>query len=361
VHRTSEFPWEQLEACARRLDDAKSPRKLQPMPGGASTRQFVRVHFHSGKSAVAMYFPDATQPEEVTQAAASVAGRWPFLQVHDVLSECKVNVPRILAEECDHGLILVEDLGDDTLASFLLREPALRDEMYRLAIRDLAAAQARFRNLAGATIVQERTFDFELLHWEVEHFREWALEALGIQLTAGELEVFNRAAVHIAREAQSWPRVFVHRDYQSRNLMVQRSEAGHRLVWIDFQDALMGPRVYDLVALLNDSYQSFTASFISERLSEYLVHAGLPPSGMPQLRHEFDWITVQRKLKDAGRFVYIDRVKGNSSFLRFVIPTIAKARLAIGSLSDDAIMADLATCLDSWSVRIEAALDRASE
>jgi hypothetical protein len=329
------------------------------MPGGASTRRFVRVHFESGGTAVAMYFPEATKSDEVTKPVPA-EGRWPFLQVHDLLSDCNVNVPRVLAEDCDHGLLLLEDLGDDTLANFLARKPELRDEMYRMAIRDLSRAQLMFRDVDHKTIVQERAFDFELLHWEVEHFREWALEALGIRLTPAESRVFSLAAVHIAREAQGWPRVFVHRDYQSRNLMVQSAGGSHRLIWIDFQDALMGPRVYDLVALLNDSYQSFAMDFIQERLADYLEQTGLSPSNMAQLRFEFDWMTVQRKLKDAGRFVYIDRVKGNSSFMRFVVPTVEKVRVAIGALKNDPLMAQLAECLEGWHRRIEAALGNSS-
>jgi len=329
------------------------------MPGGASTRRFVRVHFDSGGTAVAMFFPESAQSEEITKPVSG-ARRWPFLQVHELLSECKVNVPRILAEECDHGLLIVEDLGDDTLANFLVRQPELRDEMYRIAVRDLSRAQVAYRLIERRTIVQRRAFDFELLHWEVEHFREWALEALGIQLTPAESRVFATASEHIARTAQSWPRVLVHRDYQSRNLMVQPSEGGHRLVWIDFQDALMGPRVYDLVALLNDSYQSFTMDFVHQRLTEYLEFTGLTPDDMSQLRHEFDWMTVQRKLKDAGRFVYIDRVKGNCAFLHFVVPTVAKVRVAIQALTHDRVMAELAECLEGWYGRIEAALSTPS-
>ena len=351
-----DFPLDHLVACVQRLDKQCPPRSLVPMPGGASTRRFVRVHFESGGTAVAMYFPEATRSDEVNKPITSL-GRWPFLQVHDLLTSCKVNVPEILAEDCEHGLLLVEDLGEDTLANFLVREPEARDGLYQMAVRDLSRAQSDVAEGDQGSIVQKRSFDFELLHWEVEHFREWALEALGVVLSPAESTVFERAAIHIAREAQSWPRVFVHRDYQSRNLMVKRGPDGApQLIWIDFQDALMGPRVYDLVALLNDSYQAFSLDFIAKRLSDYLTYSGSPQSEMAQLRHEFDWMTVQRKLKDAGRFVYIDRVKGNSSFKRFVVPTVAKVRVAIDALKDDPIMAELAECLAGWYPQIQAAV-----
>ncbi len=352
MNESADFPWEHLNACVRTLDDNRPPRCVEVMPGGASTRRFVRVRFESGASAVAMYFPEATKSDELGKPD-SVADRWPFLQVHDVLSACGVAVPAILARDCEHGLLLVEDLGHDTLANYLERLPEARRELYQIAISELARAQLAFQAVKGDSIVSRRAFDFDLLRWEVAHFRQWALEAQGIQLTSAESDIFELAATHIAREAAGWRRVFVHRDYQSRNLMVRKLPQ-HRceLVWIDFQDALLGPRVYDLVALLNDSYQSFTPDFIDQRLVEYVQHSDLDLREFGQIRHEFDWMTVQRKLKDAGRFVYIDRVKGNSSFMRFVLPTMAKVRGALVNLRHDPIMHALAECFEVWFERI---------
>ena len=90
---------------------------------------------------------------------------------------------------------------------------------------------------------------------------------------------------------------------------------GGALAWLDFQDALLGPRIYDMVALLQDSYQTFDAEFVDDRLADYADAAGLGAADRDALRLEFDLVTIQRKLKDAGRFVFIERVKGNPSFL----------------------------------------------
>jgi aminoglycoside/choline kinase family phosphotransferase len=114
-----------------------------------------------------------------------------------------------------------------------------------------------------------------------------------------------------------------------------------RLSWIDFQDALLGPRVYDLVALLNDSYQVFDRRFVDARLDDYVRARSLDAKERRPIGHEFDLVTVQRKLKDAGRFVFIDRVKQNSAFLKFVEPTIAKARACLSRLRDDEDMRSL--------------------
>jgi aminoglycoside/choline kinase family phosphotransferase len=95
------------------------------------------------------------------------------------------------------------------------------------------------------------------------------------------------------------------------------------------------------VALLNDSYQEFERTFVEVRLSEYARDAGLSRTEEANLLREFDLVTVQRKLKDAGRFVFIDRVKANPSFLRFVSPTIHKVKDALARLQDDEDMGAL--------------------
>lgn len=334
-----------LERLVQQLTQSSVPVAVERMAGGASTRSFFRVDLGSGRSAVAMFVPDATRSEEIEKAGHSQR-RWPFLEVRDLLHERGVRVPRILAEACEEGFILVEDLGDDTLANYLLRHPEHRELLYQSAIRDLAQAQRALASLPGDCVVGSRAFDEDLLRGEIDHFREWALEARGVQLSTSDAETFTRARDHLASTIAGWPRGFVHRDYQSRNLMVTvNSDGKPELVWIDFQDALLGPRVYDLVALLNDSYQKFDRAFIDARLDEYATHLDLDAGGRASLAREFDMVTVQRKLKDAGRFVYIERVKGNPSFLRFVDSTIDKARAAMDRL-DDAPVRALAELID---------------
>jgi aminoglycoside/choline kinase family phosphotransferase len=301
----------------------------EPMPGGASTRRYFRVRLAQG-SAVGMFVPDGPKPEEVARGGA--ATRWPFLEVRELLEVRGIDVPALHGEDTARGWVLLEDLGDDTLASWLVAHPDDREALYVRAVHDLAQGQARLAVLPEGSVVASRAFDHDLLLWEAHHFREWALEARGVALGADDRALFDAVAERVCRRIAAWPRAFVHRDYQSRNLMVR---PGKKLCWIDFQDALLGPRVYDLVALLNDSYQIFDRAFVDARLDDYVRAAGLAGSERAAIGREFDVVTVQRKLKDAGRFVFIDRVKGNASFLRFVEPTIAKVRASLERLSDD--------------------------
>ncbi len=305
------------------------------MVGGASSRRYFRFA-HDGRRYVAMYVPDGATPEEIHKGAT--ATRWPFLEVRDLLHERGVTVPQLFAEDTARGWLLLEDLGDDTLANFLLRLPAEKPAIYTQAVTDLARAQRTLAELPAGSIVATRSFDADLLRWEIDHFREWGLEARGVHLSPADRQVFDAIADRLATRIASWPRGFVHRDYQSRNLMVVADPddgSARRLVWIDFQDALLGPRVYDLVALLNDSYQEFDRAFVEARLDEFAAVHGYDAAERQSLGREFDLVTVQRKLKDAGRFVFIDKVKGNPAFLQYVEPTVDKARGAMDRLAKD--------------------------
>jgi N-acetylmuramate 1-kinase len=321
------------------------PCRIEPMPGGASMRRFFRVHVPDPpRTAVAMVIPDAGRPEEISHANEA-ARRWPFLEVRDLLAARGVRVPALYAEDCARGLLLVEDLGDRTIAAFLEQRPNRREAVYQAAVRDLARAQAALENLPPGSIVGERAFDAALLAWEMHHFREWGLEARGRALRPEDRTRFDAVVETICGRIASWPRGFVHRDYQSRNLMVL-DDAGDQLAWVDFQDALLGPRVYDLVALLQDSYQSFDGAFLEARLDEYARHLGLGAAARAELGQQFHTVTVQRKLKDAGRFVFIEHKKGDASYLPFVEPTLEKVRASLAHLRKDPILSELSGILE---------------
>jgi aminoglycoside/choline kinase family phosphotransferase len=155
------------------------------------------------------------------------------------------------------------------------------------------------------------------------------VEALGVTLGDAELSLFERARSYLVDTVLSFEQGFVHRDYQSRNLLALPDDS---LAWIDFQDALLGPRAYDLVALLRDSYQSFDEAFVQARLSEFAAARGLTSGELERLGFEVDVITVQRKLKDAGRFVFFERTRGDPSYLRYFVPTLELASSALSRL-----------------------------
>jgi N-acetylmuramate 1-kinase len=326
--------------------------RVQAMPGGMSSRRFFRVEVGSdpSQSAVGMYFADASRSDEGPGGSAE---NWPFIEVQQLLESRGVRVPKLFKQDTQSGWLLVEDLTDETLAAALQKHPQQREALYQSAVRALAHAQVALTDLPKQSIVSTRRFNFDLLLWEIEHFREYALAARSIELNPAQSARFQRAAGHLAQTIEALAAGFVHRDYQSRNLMVAPElplatlpeTVAPVLAWLDFQDALLGPRVYDLVALLNDSYQSFTREFVERRLEEYVKARGLPASALPQVQREFDLCTVQRKLKDAGRFVFFHKKSGDASYLPFVSPTIEKIRASLSHLEDDPVLFDFASLL----------------
>jgi len=239
-------------------------------------------------------------------------------------------VPAIHAFLEPERLMVLEDLGDEMLETRLLAgDPA--GPLYERAVDQLARLRARAeRNPDPSCVAFRRSFDRTLYRWELDHFREWLLEAWkGAALSAAERPEVDRAFDAVAGALASEPAGFTHRDYQSRNLMVL--PGGEQAV-IDFQDALLAPRQYDLVALLRDSYVELSPELVERMLARYL--ARLEAEGGPRLdptafRATFDLLTVQRKLKDAGRFVFIDRVRGNPGFLPSIPASLRYVREAL--------------------------------
>jgi N-acetylmuramate 1-kinase len=341
-----------LRDLVRQIDPGAGDFDPVPMPGGASVRRYFRICVPGriGK-AVAMFVPEelrgaGASSEKMATRSADVARRWPFLEVHDLLADHGVRVPKVFGDASPDGWLLIEDLGDDTVASHLERNPSERVRIYQAAVRDLARAQKALASLPEDSVVRTRSFDYEVLRWELAHFLEWGIDARAISIGPKDRSTFDQIADRLAARIAGWPYGFVHRDYQSRNLMVVPAPDGaNDLVWIDFQDALLGPRHYDLVALLHDSYQKLDPGFIDDRLREHGDLMGLGSAERDDFRRGFDLVTVQRKLKDAGRFVFIDRKKGDPGFLPFVDPTLQKVRFALGRLRDEPDMVELSGLL----------------
>jgi aminoglycoside/choline kinase family phosphotransferase len=127
--------------------------------------------------------------------------------------------------------------------------------------------------------------------------------------------------------------VLVHRDFQSRNLMVTSVRDGEpSLTLIDFQDALLGSSAYDLVALLRDSYVELPPDEVLAHVAFFIDRCRIEDEN--KFRNLFYLQTAQRKLKDAGRFVFIDRVRGNPGFLRWIPTSLKYARDALAAIPE---------------------------
>ncbi len=303
-----------------------------PLKRDLSSRSYYRVTVEGAEppSLVVMEMSEDPRQSDVHTDEETYA-EIPFLNLQRFLAAGGLPVPEVYAEDEPRGLIALEDLGDRTLEGTLLELPRENWRWwYESAVDLIVAFQERGRTHDPTCQAFSKSFDFAQLRWELDHFTEWGLEARGVEVGSAHREVLDRCFDAIAEELASADKVLVHRDFQSRNLMVQ----GDRLRLIDFQDALLGPRAFDLVCLLCDSYIDVDAETQRAMLDRYARLTGLDEVESTALRRQFGIQTLQRKLKDAGRFVFFQRVKGNDAFLTYFEPSLRYVRRALEELEE---------------------------
>lgn len=315
-----------FEECLGRKIDITSIDKLH---GDASYRTYFRVALKDGSTYILMQMPTgkSSVSEEITNFKGSQEEP-PFINVAAYLGKLGLPVPKVLAYDETERLMVLEDLGDGLMARQI--ENTGDDERlawYKKAIDLIIKLQRETSKQRDETCVAfKRSFDSTLLNWEFDHFLEYAVTArLGKTLSQGELATFNKETRIISKKIEAMPSGFTHRDFQSRNLIVKEGT----LHLIDFQDALQGPYVYDLVSLTRDSYVALSEAMRKELVAYYASATGW---SLGRLGEDYDLVTVQRKLKDAGRFVYIDRVKGNPNFLKFIPASLGYVKEALERL-----------------------------
>lgn len=300
---------------------------ITKLKGDASNRSYYRVGTAPDSWVLMVMPPEAAKKSEEASKGDAPA-ELPFVNVHRYLTKLGIRVPKILRYDEPAGMMVLEDLTDQTFERAILQGD--RRGWYTKAVELLAHLRARAeREIDPTCLAFTRAFDVELYDWELHHFREWGLEAWsGKKPTTDERSELDAIFQRIAKQLAAAPKGFTHRDYQSRNLMVKDGE----LIVIDFQDALQGPRQYDLVALLRDSYVELDRPFVEAMLDAYIVAFEKETKekiDAKPFKQFFDLLTVQRKLKDAGRFEFINRVKGNPGFLVSIPASLRYVKAAL--------------------------------
>ncbi len=231
--------------------------------------------------------------------------RYDWIGVQKFLYKNKFHVPGIVLTLPEWGYIVTTDFGDVTLESFThsANNKAIRDA-YDSAID----AICRFQSLRpdATEVWAQRAFDFEKFYYELNFFRTHLLEPFEL-IARPEIARFDEEILELARSAASHSRVFTHRDFHSRNLMMTDKGLGI----IDFQDARIGPQTYDLVSLIFDSYVDFNEN---ERLAMFA-------DGLAQLTNpgsEWPAVLCQRQLKALGSFGYLTNTVKRGNYLSYV-------------------------------------------
>lgn len=278
---------------------------LEPASSDASFRRYFRIQ-RAGRSYIVM---DAPPGQEDCR---------PFIQVTHLLFDLGLNVPELLESDPERGFLLLGDLGDRPYLPALDEQTV--DRLYGDALAALAVMQA-----CGPNDARLPPYDRALLLREMALFPEWLLQThLGLGLDDGQQQRLEETFTLLVENALEQPRVFVHRDYHSRNLMVM--DANNPGI-LDYQDAVVGPVTYDLVSLLRDCYIRWPRTRVEDWALGYRELAR--QSGI--LREEvdeaqflrwFDRMGAQRHLKAAGIFARLHHRDGKPGYLADIPRTL---------------------------------------
>jgi aminoglycoside/choline kinase family phosphotransferase len=302
-------PAEQLDAALTAWDLRDAPRTR--LSGDVSPRQYFRLRRCCGDTAVVMVTPE----DRAAQAHDWLAiGAW--------LTHHGVPTPQVLARHEASVTYLIEDVGDRLLTEVPAAEA---DGLYRATLAHLARLERVARDEPQSTSpAHARSLESERIRWELRRFRK-VVAGFVADLDADELELWKEGEDRVTAALLAAPRVWMHRDLHARNLLVQRGEA----VWIDFQDAMRGPWLYDVASLLLDPYAALPRERILAMREAYLAF----DSRADGVDTERLWrlVGVQRLVHCIACYVWVAEHVGNAAYLRYLPFALRERSRAAGS------------------------------
>jgi aminoglycoside/choline kinase family phosphotransferase len=284
---------------------------LAPASADASFRRYFRIESKNPDFGT-LIIMDAPPEHEPLNA---------FIQVDLLLSDAGLNVPKILEQNISEGFLLLNDLGNKTYLAALNSETA--DDLYQ------AATQALIQMQVASKPSVLPNYDEALLQRELDLFPDWYLKKhLSIELTETQQAQLKKSFELIIANNLAQAKVYVHRDYHSRNLMV--TDINNPGV-LDFQDAVYGPITYDASSLWRDAYIAWP----EERVIDWVIKfweqgrkANLPmPEDFGQFYRDFEWMGLQRHLKVLGIFARLFHRDGKDGYLKD-IPLVLEYAIA---------------------------------
>jgi N-acetylmuramate 1-kinase len=282
-------------------------RDTRPLPGDVSPRRYTRLTAANGGTAIL-----ASYPAELLAACER------FVRTGQILAAAGVPVPRVLAADCARGWMLLEDLGELTLADLRQRPwselGAWFADAAKLAACIAALPPAAVRDLSPP-------LDRALLTTELAQTRQAFLEPRGLvdELSMATLDAMDQLCGALAAD----PLLPCHRDFMARNLMPSPN-GDRRLTVLDHQDLRLGPPAYDLASLLNDTL------FPPPELEQRLVDELFPGAGG---RLRYHRAAAQRTLKAVGSYAAFAR-RGFDRHVPLIGPTLRRFRRHFGSVPE---------------------------
>ena len=269
----------------------------------ASFRKYYRAFFKA-KTYIIMIAPPDKEPIDQ------------FIFLAKSLKEKNINAPQLFEFNPNLGIVIMQDLGMTSLLDFINDSNYQEDQMFDRLIQLIYQMQL---NCSDFII---NSYDHKKLKDELDLFHTWYLKNINFD-QAKLLEIYS----YLIERAGSQVQKFVHRDFHSRNLLINDHEIGV----IDFQDALIGPVTYDLVSILKDAYHKKNAQFIIDKCIRYWQLArdsfGLTHD-FSEFFIDFELMGVQRHLKILGIFKRLSERDGKHQYLND-IPLIEEYLLDI--------------------------------
>lgn len=271
------------------------PLVLEPASSDASFRRYFRVN-SGGRSLIVMDAPPAHEDCR------------PFVRVAGLLAEAGVHVPQVIAQDLERGFLLLSDLGTVGYPQ------ALNDDSADALYRDAVEALLRWQLASKPGVLPP--YDEALLARELDLFPEWYMTRhCGMTLTVAQRQALGALFALILKSNLAQPRVYVHRDYMPRNLMVCEPNPGV----LDFQDAVYGPLSYDVASLFRDAFVSWDEGRVLDWTARYwekAKRAGLPVDpDFGAFYRDFEWMGLQRHLKVLGIFARLHYRDGKRGYL----------------------------------------------
>ena len=298
--RALEGPWDRMPGGG-----FSRQASISEMTRGGSDRCFLRVE-EDGLSAVILVQPGGG-PEFDR-----------YVRNGDFLRENGIAVPEFYFID-RNGVVVMEDLGDIHLVDVLEGADAAAElAFYRDCIDILFRLQSSVTAAEKETgILDDMEFSEDILLGETDYFAsEFVVHYAGLPVPGG----WDAERKTIASELSSHPGVFMHRDFQSKNIMVKDGT----LRIVDFQTAHRGPGMYDVASLLKDPYHPVEPgtrkTLLMELYYRFTGDGPEPEGGFDAFNDRFVLAGLQRNMQALAAFAFLGLKKGKKEFLGFIDP-----------------------------------------
>ena len=290
--------------------------EIAPIQKGGSDRRFYRVSCAPGESLILVKYN------------LERAENRHYVRIAEFLTEHGVAVPKVYFHDPDEGLIWIEDLGESDLFSFREESWLVRGALYRSALDEIAKLhelpESEWSQLDGEMPPE---FNATLYRWEQNYFFENCLGRIFGVAERTQRELASLAALReIADRLAGLPRVIVHRDFQSQNVIVR---AGQPYL-IDFQGMRPGLAEYDLASLLFDPYMGLSPAEREELWLYYRERRHLEAA--TEMRETLRFCAMQRLMQALGAYGFLGLVKENRQFLVHVPAALDSLRKVIAEI-----------------------------